>query len=231
MASKRARKKNKSIKIQKRVEREKQERKSKVMTYTSFFFVALFAGFLIYLWISSINAPLHVPSSDVGASTGPEDAEVVFLEFGCFTCPFTEQFNLNVMPTLLEEYGDRVRFVFRSSPIYSNPGAELAGVASKCAGKQDFFWEFSEDLFRQRSYNKDNIISLASNYDIDIDEFSRCLDDDSMASLVREDYREARKARITVTPTLFINDVRINGAVDINSLRQLLDDKLEKYSS
>ncbi len=229
MASKRARKKNKSIKQEKQKQRELEEKKNKFLKYTGIFLATIILVFLIYLWISNINSPGYVPSSDVGASIGPEDAEVVVLEFGCFTCPFTQQFNQNVMPALIEEYSDRVKFVFRSSPIYSNPGAELSSIAGKCADQQGDFWSYAEDLFSAQSFNEATVLNLAEQNGLDVGEFENCLADDSMADLVRDDYDAARRARITVTPTLFVNDVRINGAVDIGSLRRLLDDKLEKY--
>ena len=185
---------------------------------------------IVAVWIYFASRPAYIPQP-AGPSSGPDDAQVVFLQFGCFTCPLTQQFNLNVLPTLMEEYGDEVKFVFRSVPIYSNQGAGEAHVASKCADDQGFFWEYSQSLFRGGPYTQQSLITRAVDMGMDEDEFAACLNSGIYEEVVREDYLAAQRARITLTPTVFINDVRLNGAFEIGLYRRVLDDVIADAAS
>ena len=224
-------KKDKTLKKQRRLERERALKKKKVYTYSVYTVLSLIVFYLVYLWISSALAPQYIPEVEDRPFTGPEDADVVFFEFGCFTCPLTRDFNLNIVPTLIEEYSDKVKFVFSAAPIYSNPGAEDAAIAGYCANEQDLFWDYAERLFRLNSYDRASLIREAEALDMDINSFSACIDERRYADQVRRDHNDRRKARIGVTPTVFVNNVKIDGAVDLNIYRRLLDDKLSEYET
>ncbi len=224
-----ARKKDKTLKKQKQAERQRAEKNKKIKNYALGIVAIAIAGYLIYLWISWATAPQYIPEAE-GPSIGPEDADVVFMEFGCFTCPFTQQFNLNTLPTLIDEYSDEVKFVYRNAPIYSNPGAEELALAGLCADEQGEFWDYSERLFSTQGYDVDTLTNLAGNEGMDEEEFRSCLEEERYLDQVDEDYSEAREARVGVTPTVFVNDVRVDGNQDLHIYQRLLDDKLEKHS-
>lgn len=187
--------------------------------------ILVIAG-LIYLMVASAMRPAYIPGSGNSPSTGPQDAPVTFVEFGCFTCPFTKSFNLEVLPVLMEEYEGRVNFVFRNVPIYSNPGAELAAIASRCADDQGRFWEYADTLFAATDYTEASLRNYAQTHGLNMDEFDACLDSRMHRDAVREDAAEGRRARIGITPTVFVNGVRIDGAHDISLYRRLLNDML-----
>lgn len=193
--------------------------------------IAVVVVVLLYFWISSSMAPPYVPGADGRPGYGPEDATVEVIQFGCFTCPFTKQFNTQVFNTLREEFGDRVRFVYRNAPIASNIGSEAAALASLCAEDQGKFWEYSDLLFRSASYDRATLVSHALALDLNQDEFVSCLENEVHKDQVREDIRDARRARVGLTPTLFVNGVKVEGVHDINTVyRRLLNDMLQENS-
>lgn len=226
-----AKKKDKTYKKLKQQEKQKSQKKQKVKTY------ATVAGFILviiaifYLLSMVTGSKNYVPKHDDRPSIGPEDSKVVFLEFGCYTCPFTKQFNLQVVNQLIEEYGDRVKFTFRSVPIARNIGSETAALAAKCADDQGKFWEFSDLVFASNSYTTDTMVGFANQLELDGVQFRECLSSRKYEAELSEDISEARKAAITVTPTVFINNVRINGVHDISLYRRVLDDMLAETSN
>ena len=177
----------------------------------------------VYGLISSLST--STPEA-IGPSYGAEDGEIVFIQFGCFTCPFTQQFNLNVVPRLVEEFSQEVTFVFRSSPISSNPGSRAAAAAAKCADRQDAFWEYSQILFSSASFDQNSLISYANSLELDVAEFSSCLVSDEIKNEVDKDFRDARRAGIMTTPTTFVNGVKVSGVQDVSLFRRLFNDML-----
>ncbi|PWG73357.1 hypothetical protein DF186_23485, partial [Enterococcus hirae] len=78
--------------------------------------------------------PFRVEVAEAGAPAhGPEGAPVTLIEFSDFDCPYCAR----VAPTLdqvMENYGDKVRVVFRQFPLHSlHPNAQKAAEASLCA--------------------------------------------------------------------------------------------------
>ena len=223
-----AKKKDKSYKKLLKEQKLKQK-KLDTIKRTGFILLGILMVVGIFYLISNVTGSTsYVPSHDDRPFIGPEDAEIVFLEFGCYTCPFTKQFNLQVMNQLIEEYSDRVRFVYRSVPISRNIGSDLAAMAGKCANDQDLFWEYSDLLFQTSIYTTQNLVSLASQLNMNVTVFEECLSSEKYREEVNQDQREARRAQITMTPTVFINEVRINGLHDISLYRQVLNQMLSE---
>ena len=221
--------KKKKDKTYKKLQQQKKlvDQKSQRIKKYSFFSIGVVV-IVLFIWFisqSGIGAR-ETPSSENRPFVGPEDAEIVFLKFGCYTCSFTKQFNSQVMNRLIDEYSDRVKFVYRSVPLSNIAGANLAAQAGKCAFEQGDFFEYSNFIFETNTYTQDNLVSFARQMDFDITAFEECLDSQRFADEVREDLRDARRAGVTVTPTVFINDVRINGVHDISLYRRVLNDKL-----
>lgn len=90
---------------------------------------------------------------DVGnaPTVGPKDAQITFVEFSDFQCPFCGR----AYPTinqLMKEYEGKVQLVFKHFPLISiHPRAQKASEASECARDQGKFWEFHNALFENQT--------------------------------------------------------------------------------
>lgn len=216
-------KKNKTYKKMMQQQKVANKRKEKIVSI----FVGVVVLAAIVLLVSFLRGAVNsgeIPSAENRPFTGPEDAQIVFLEFGCYTCPLTKQFNLNVVNRLIEEFGDEVKFVFRTVPIARNIGSELAATAARCADEQGLFWEYSDLLFASSSYTRQTMLEFGNRLNLDISSFEECLDSGRYSEEIREDLRDARRAGINITPTVFINDVRITGIHDISLYRRVIND-------
>jgi Thioredoxin len=166
------------------------------------------------VWLCVSVGPSPAPSVDDDPALGPENAPVTIIEFGDFQCPYCATFALETLPRLLDDYGDRVRFVFRDFPIVSiDPFALKAAEAAECADDQGAFWEYHDLLFQNQAALEDaSLKNYAASLGLDTAAFNHCLDYDKYRGEVLEDLRDGEEAGVTGAPNFFINGVLIQGA-------------------
>ena len=142
---------------------------------------------------------------------GNAEAAVTLAEYSDFQCPACASFT-PVLKTIMDEYGDRLRFEYYHFPLISiHPSAELAARASEAAGVQGKFWEMHDLLFeRQTSWSqninpKSQFATFAQELDLDVDAFNRHLNAKTIREVVQDEMREGRTLKINSTPTFYLN--------------------------
>lgn len=175
--------------------------------------------------------PFRVDVDDSAApSLGPPDAPVTLVEFSDFQCPFCGRF----FPTIKrveEEYGNRVRIVYRQFPIPSlHPSAFKAAEASLCAHEQGEFWSYHDLLFQEQDrLSVRELKEKAGRLGLDQGAFDSCLDTGRMVEHVQEDQAAGEAAGVSGTPALFVNGTPVpGGAVAFDVLAEALDAELAR---
>jgi protein-disulfide isomerase len=152
-----------------------------------------------------------LPGAQPAHSEGSESAPVVLEEFGDFQCPpcglmFPE------VERIRQDYGDRLRFVFREYPlINAHPHALLAAHAAEAAGLQNKFWEMHRELFAdQQTWSRaQDVTPLFETYarhaGLDVDRFRRDLGSTETDARVVADRERAKSVGVESTPTFYIN--------------------------
>jgi protein-disulfide isomerase len=181
--------------------------------------------------IAPTAAPPSPVSIDLGTSPawGPEDAPVTIVEFSDFQCSFCARFYAQTYPLIREEYGDRVRFVFKHYPISGlHPDAEPAAMASECANEQGLFWEYHDLLFEnQRDLSGSALLRYAEQAGVpDMAQFSECVASQRFASTVMADLLAGDRLGVTGTPTFFINGLPLVGAHPYQTFRLRIEQAL-----
>ncbi|MBI5668456.1 MAG: DsbA family protein [Chloroflexi bacterium] len=178
--------------------------------------------------VPSLNNPgtrLEV-SPDDDPSHGPADAPVTIVEFSDFNCPYCARFVRDTLPLLRENYGDQLRFVYRDFAILG-PTSVDAAVASECANEQSAFWAYHDLLFaNQGSFGRERLLSYAQQAEINVEEFSACLDNTVIRDEVLADTTEAQRLGATGTPTFFINGRPLIGAQPYATFAAMIDEEL-----
>ena len=94
------------------------------------------------------------------------------VEFGDFHCTYCKRFHDETITPLLENYGDKVLYVFRDYPILG-PDSMQAALAAECAFDQDAFWDFHDRLFSDPTeLTRDKFIEYAQELNLDMDQFT-----------------------------------------------------------
>ncbi|MFM7203213.1 MAG: thioredoxin domain-containing protein [Myxococcota bacterium] len=170
------------------------------------------------------------------ASYGPSDAAVTVVEFADFQCGYCKRMSYTIK-ALKEQYGDRVRFVFKHFPMSPScnnavkndrhPFACLAAVAGQCANKQGKFWEFHDITFKnQRNLEREDLLAYAREVGLDEASFTACLSDPAMLQAVANDVEQSKAYQITGTPRIFINGKQFKGLVPQEILEAELSQQL-----
>lgn len=160
---------------------------------------------------------------------GNPEAEVTFVEFSDFQCPFCSKFH-PTMAAFAEANQGEVRWIFKHFPIQSHPQARPAAVAVECAGEQGKFFEYNAALFdNQGSLSEEYYGQLAGELGLDEAAFEACLSSGEHDKKITADYNMGLEAGVSGTPnTVAFNKSgeaqMISGAVDEAYLQSVYED-------
>src|SRR5262249_7270265 len=136
----------------------------------------------------------EVPVIDVEATSdrrlGPEHAPVTIVEFSDFECPYCRQ-SAEVLKTLSQLYGARLRVIYRDYFGPNHPHALPAAEAARCAGEQGKFWEYHDLLFdRQSSGSGWDFPTLAKELGLQQRQFETCLHSNRFRAAITKDVQD-----------------------------------------
>jgi protein-disulfide isomerase len=180
---------------------------------------------------TAISIALEPPRANVegievqAEAAGSKSAHVTLVEFADYECPYCQKVAADVKK-LKADFGDKVAFTYKDFPLSNHSRAEKAAEASRCASKQDKFWEFHDELFHSKELDVDQLKAQARSLKLDADQFDKCLDSGETASAVDRDRKEGLRLGITGTPSFFVNGHYLSGALDYAALRKIVEQQL-----
>lgn len=204
-----------------------------ITAFTATFLAVLMLGsavlFVKNSGIKSANKQNRSQSASA-VTIGPTIARVTVVEFFDFQCPYCKQAHPTLMRIMKEYENQPVRFMFRHFPLISNhPLALPAANASLCANEQSKFFPYATLLFeKQDELSASVILSVAQETGIALEQFTTCLAEKRYESLIREDVRDALALGIEGTPTWYINDTRLKGALSYETFKTAIEKELNK---
>ena len=186
----------------------------------------LYQKYDVKILISGPSAPAVQVSVDDDPFMGPENAPVTMIMFTDFQCPACARMD-PVLKTVALELKDKVRFVVRDFPLESiHPDAFNAALAANAAARQGKYFEFTNLLYaNQKSLDVESLKSYAGRLGLDMERFQRDFSDPAAASEVRKDMSAGRELKISGTPTIFINGIRLRD-FSVDGIRALINKEL-----
>ena len=188
------------------------------------------AGTLIDLTIDPLKAVTDKITLADQPVRGDPGAPVTIVEYADFQCPFSARVYKTVEDSLLKDYGQKVRFVFKHLPLKTHPWAQTAAAASECARQQspEAFWKVYDFLFQNQSaVTPDNVAeklqAVVREAGVDGDAFAACVQHGDGRPAVQADMAEARALKVRSTPTFFINGRRLEGALPYDHFQRVID--------
>lgn len=164
-------------------------------------------------------ATLKVPVVSDDHSQGPEDAELVLVEYGDYQCPYCGE-AYPIVKQVQEHFGDRLRFVFRNFPLGEiHEHAQAAAETAEFAGANGKFWEMHDLLYEnQRRMNDRLFENLAEELDLPATALGRALRDGEFGPRVKHDFLGGVRSGVNGTPTFYINGLRHDGSYEFAAL-------------
>ena len=162
-------------------------------------------------------------------SLGPDDAPVVIVEFSAYGCPYCKRFHDETLPSILENYGSVVRYVYRDMPTVNPQVSFAAAMAARCAREQGKFWEYHHALFAAQDRLSDETLrALAAEVGLDTGAFDECLSSNRHYDAVNADFFDGAIAGVTTTPNFFINGTLYTGAQPYSFFQEVIERELFK---
>jgi protein-disulfide isomerase len=178
---------------------------------------------------------------------GNPNAKVMVVNFDDFQCPFCSQVHRILFPELLQEYGDRVAFVYKDFPLSEiHPWALHAAVDANCIAAQsnDAYWDFADYIHaNQPAVNaekgRDNqyaaldrmTLSKADKFHLDSSKLQACMKDPKGQAAVLASVSEGESLNVSGTPTMFVNGQMLDGARPASEIRAALNSALQKVGA
>jgi protein-disulfide isomerase len=169
---------------------------------------------------ATVDTPrLTTPIGPEDHTIGPPTARVTLVEYGDYECPFCGRAH-PVVQQILRLLPDDLLFAFRHFPLTQIHSHALdAAIAAEAAGAQGRFWEMHNLLFtHQDRLAARDLLVLARNIDLDLEQFAEDLTQRKYEPRVRRDFQSGIRSGVNGTPTFFINGVRHNGSWSLESL-------------
>jgi protein-disulfide isomerase len=173
---------------------------------------------------------------------GNKDAKVTVVVYDDFQCPYCSRMH-QTLNEVLKSYGDRIKVVYKDFPLVEiHPWAQRAAIDSGCLAKQSggAYWDFADYVHangREIQGEKrpvdaqlaevDRItLEMGKRHSTDAAALESCVkaqsDTDLKASL-----KEAGSLGVESTPAVFVDGMRMDGAVPEDELKLVLDKELK----
>ena len=156
----------------------------------------------------------------------PSDKAVTLIEYGDFQCPGCQSSKPLVMD-MLEEYSGKVQYIFRNYPMSYHVNAKAASAATEAAGLQERYWDMFNMVFdnsdewenASASARTDIFLKYAKELGLEVEQFKKDMDGESVKKKISFDTALGRKTNITGTPSFFLN----GESIDTNKIRNKED--------
>lgn len=169
---------------------------------------------------------------------GDESAPISIVEFGDYQCPFCKRMFDQTEPQLIQEYvmSGKAKFYFLDFVILG-PDSLTLSEGAWCAEEQGKYYEYHDYVYSNQGDENsgwgtpEKVKSFARDLELDVEEFSLCLDSKKYESRVQQLTAMAQGLGSTGTPTSFIGNEElgftlINGAQPYAAFQQVLEQLL-----
>ena len=128
---------------------------------------------------------------------------------------------------LLEKYPNDLKVVFKNFPIRTHKFAIQAALAALAAGRQNKFWEFHDELFKNYNLlNDEKVQEIATQLGLDQKKFEKDKKSPVEAARIRQDYEEGLQLGVRGTPTIFINGRKVKNR-SLQNMEALINQEIE----
>ncbi|MFC1598864.1 DsbA family protein [Patescibacteria group bacterium] len=157
---------------------------------------------------------------------GTINAKITIYEYSDYYCSACQRLN-GELNALADFYGNKIRFVYKAVPITIHPQARPAIIATMCASEQNKYWEYKKLVFQNPNLiTQQTFLEYAQQLNLELEAFNTCLASPRYAQVIDRNISEALRLQITSLPTIYVNEQKVEGYVDYNLLKSIIDSQL-----
>lgn len=171
---------------------------------------------------------------------GNPNAKVTVVNYDDLQCPFCSRMHATLMTEILPQYGDRIKIVYKDFPLSMHPWAPHSANDANCLALEDgtAYWEFADyvhanqkaigngqDLQKATAELDRVAVDMGKKHGADINRLQACIKSQPDKQL-KSSMAEGELLGLSATPTLFINGQKLEGAVDADEVRAVLNQQL-----
>ena len=151
-----------------------------------------------------------------------------------FQCPYCREWHDSTLAQVRSAYvaTGKARLAYLNLPLQGHKHARVLAKAGLCASAQGQFWPYANAMFAKQT-TVGNLAdahpmlnALADSLKLDTAAFTHCQNSSAINSLLESDLRQANQARIQSTPSFFVGQFILEGAVPFSSFRKAVDSAL-----
>jgi len=156
---------------------------------------------------------------------GLPNSDTSLVEYGDYECPYCGEVYPK-LKTVVDNYKTKITFVFRNYPLSSiHPNARAAAAAAEAAGLQGKYWEMHDKLYESQNdwsslatdKRTDMFVAYAREVGVaSLDKFKADMASSAITKKIDYDLALGNKAKITGTPTIYLNGVKLSDDVASN---------------
>ena len=151
---------------------------------------------------------------------GNQDAKVTIVEFFDYNCGYCE-LALDDINDLLEQ-NPNIRVILKEYPILNDNSYDLSKL-SIAAGFQGKYFEFHNKLLLLKGkVTYDDAIKIAENLGLNIDRLEEDYNSKQVNDMIANNKVLGYSLAVTGTPAYFIGDVKLEGAVGLETLQEVI---------
>lgn len=161
---------------------------------------------------------------------GRVDAPVVLIAWSDFRCPFCAHWATTTLVELQPYLASgSLRIEFRDLVLFGEQSRAVA-VASRAAGQQGKFWEYSQAVFAaaptsgHATITRDDLLRFATQSGVpDLTAFTTALDDKQLGAAVDEETSHAQSIGLSGTPFFVVNTTAISGSQPVDVFTRAIE--------
>jgi len=171
---------------------------------------------------------------------GNPNAKVTLVNYDDLQCPFCSRMHTTLMQEILPVYGDRIKIVYKDFPLSMHPWAIHSANNANCLAAENgtAFWEFadyvhanqkaingSQDVQKSKAELDRIALDLGQKNGANMNRLQACIKEQPDKQL-KASMAEGEALGLNATPTMYINGQKLEGAVDPDEVRAILNAQL-----
>lgn len=180
-----------------------------------------------------------VAAADRGRTDGDSSARTWVVIASDFQCPYCKKWHAETYTRFIDQYvrTGKVKVAYLNFPLGQHQNAVPTAAAAMCASAQGRFWQYHDALFHTQEQwarmaePRPLLDSIARAVGVNVPEWSECVDSRRMLPLVMADRDRAAAAGVQSTPSFLVGDQILQGAMQFEEMRPLIDAAVAKSGS